>query len=127
VSAEGRILEHKLLRAEGLPKAVLEKREPLMLEGNLGEPPPGLDLAIVQAPLRWLLGQPISVGSEAAGALIVGGIEPLGDLLSDRVRDGARQLAVGLQNAWTHDRLREKSVMLAEQGATLQRANKVKT
>ncbi|HEY6463966.1 MAG TPA: HAMP domain-containing sensor histidine kinase, partial [Polyangiaceae bacterium] len=39
----------------------------------------------------------------------------------------ARQLAVGLQNAWTHDRLIEKSVMLADQGETLKRANKVKT
>jgi signal transduction histidine kinase/CHASE3 domain sensor protein len=127
VSAEGRILEHKLLTAEGLPRAVLEKREPLMLEGTLGAPLPELDLSITRTPLRWVLGQPISVGAEAAGALLVGGVEPLAELLSDRVRDGARQLAVGLQNAWTHDRLREKSVMLAEQGETLQRANKVKT
>jgi signal transduction histidine kinase/CHASE3 domain sensor protein len=127
VSPEGRVLEHALLTTDGLPKTVLERREPLMLEGHLGEPPPSLDLAVARTPLRWVLGQPISVGDEAAGALIVGGIEPLGDLLSDRVRDGARQLAVGLQNAWTHDRLREKSVMLAEQGDTLQRANKVKT
>jgi signal transduction histidine kinase/CHASE3 domain sensor protein len=126
-SAEGRVLEHKLLAAEGLPKTVLEKREPVMLEGNLGEPLPELDLSVARTPLRWMLGQPISVGDDAAGALLVGGIEPLADLLSDRVRDGARQLAVGLQNAWTHDRLREKSVMLAEQGDTLQRANKVKT
>jgi signal transduction histidine kinase/CHASE3 domain sensor protein len=127
ISADGRILEHKLLTPEGLPKAVLEKREPLMLEGNLGEPLPELELSVARAPLRWMLGQPISVGDEAAGALLVGGIEPLADLVADRVRDGARQLAVGLQNAWTHDRLREKSVMLAEQGETLQRANKVKT
>jgi signal transduction histidine kinase/CHASE3 domain sensor protein len=127
VSADGRIQEHRVLAAEGLPKAVLAKREPVMFEGNLGEPLPDLDLSIVRTPLRWVLGQPISVGNEAAGALIVGGVEPMEDLLSDRVRDGARQLAVGLQNAWTHDRLREKSVMLAEQGDTLQRANKVKT
>jgi signal transduction histidine kinase/CHASE3 domain sensor protein len=127
VSAEGRILEHKLLAADGLPKTVLEKREPVMLEGNLGEPLPELHLSVTKTPLRWVLGQPISVGDDAAGALLVGGIEPLAELLSDRVRDGARQLAVGLQNAWTHDRLREKSVMLAEQGDTLQRANKVKT
>jgi signal transduction histidine kinase/CHASE3 domain sensor protein len=127
VSAEGRILEHKILTAEGLPRTVLERREPVMLEGDLGTPLPELQLSITRTPLRWVLGQPISVGEEAAGALLVGGIEPLADLLSDRVRDGARQLAVGLQNAWTHDRLREKSVMLAEQGDTLQRANKVKT
>jgi hypothetical protein len=43
------------------------------------------------------------------------------------VRDAARQLAVALHNAWTHDRLREKSVALAEQGERLTRANKVKT
>jgi signal transduction histidine kinase/CHASE3 domain sensor protein len=127
VSAEGRILDHKLLTAEGLPRTVLEKREPIMLEGDLGTPPPELQLSIARTPLRWVLAQPISVGEEAAGALLVGGIEPLADLLADLVRDGARQLAVGLQNAWTHDRLREKSVMLAEQGDTLQRANKVKT
>jgi signal transduction histidine kinase/CHASE3 domain sensor protein len=127
VSAEGRILEHKLLTAEGLPKTVLEKREPVMLEGNLGEPPPELDLSVTRTPLKWVLGQPISVGDDAAGALLVGGIDPLAEQISDRLRDGARQLAVGLQNAWTHDRLREKSVMLAEQGDTLQRANKVKT
>jgi signal transduction histidine kinase len=127
VSAEGRILEHKLLTAEGLPRTVLEKREPMMLEGDLGTPPPELDLSISRTRLKWILGQPISVGEEAAGALLVGGIEPLPSLVAENVRDGARQLAVGLQNAWTHDRLREKSVMLAEQGDTLQRANKVKT
>jgi signal transduction histidine kinase len=99
----------------------------VLLEGSLDASLPELDLSIARAPLRWVLGQPISVGAEAAGALLVGGVEPLAELLSDRVRDGARQLAVGLQNAWTHDRLREKSVMLAEQGETLQRANKVKT
>ncbi len=43
------------------------------------------------------------------------------------MRDAARQLAVALHNAWTHDRLREKSVMLAEQGERLTRANRVKT
>jgi signal transduction histidine kinase/CHASE3 domain sensor protein len=127
VSAEGRILEHSLLAAEGLPRTVLDRREPIMLEGDLGAPPPELHLSIARTPLRWVLGQPISVGAEAAGALLVGGIDPLADLLADLVRDGARQLAVGLQNAWTHDRLREKSIMLAEQGDTLQRANKVKT
>ena len=43
------------------------------------------------------------------------------------VRDAARQLAVALHNAWTHNRLREKSIALAEQGDRLTRANKVKT
>ncbi len=127
VSAEGKSLEHKLLAADGLPRTVLERREPVMLEGDLGTPAPELDLAVTRVPLKWVLGQPIAVGDEASGALIVGGIEPLPALLADRVRDAARQLAVGLQNAWTHDRLREKSVMLAEQGDNLQRANKVKT
>jgi signal transduction histidine kinase len=67
------------------------------------------------------------VGEEAAGALLVGGTAPLSTSRDDLVRDGARQLAVGLQNAWTHDRLIEKSVMLTDQGETLKRANKVKT
>ena len=35
------------------------------------------------------------------------------------MRDAARQLAVALHNAWTHDRLREKSIALAEQGERL--------
>ncbi|MEO6576969.1 MAG: ATP-binding protein, partial [Polyangiaceae bacterium] len=43
------------------------------------------------------------------------------------VTDATRQYAVALHNAWTHDRLREKSVMLADQGNTLTKANRVKT
>jgi len=43
------------------------------------------------------------------------------------IREAARQLAVALHNAWTHDRMRDKSVALAEQGERLAHANKVKT
>jgi signal transduction histidine kinase len=98
-----------------------------MLEGDFGGTPPSLDLALAKVPLKWILAQPISVGDETAGALLVGGTSPLSVAREDLVRDGARQLAVGLQNAWTHDRLIEKSVILADQGETLKRANKVKT
>jgi len=127
MSADGRVLDHELFSADGLPRSVLERREPVMLEGDFGTTAPSLDLALARVPLRWILAQPISVGEETAGALLVGGTNPLSDARDDLVRDGARQLAVGLQNAWTHDRLIEKSIMLADQGETLQRANKVKT
>ncbi len=56
---------------------------------------------------------------------MLAGIRPPAD--DAAVRDAARQLAVALHNAWTHDRLREKSVALTEQGERLTRANKVKT
>jgi signal transduction histidine kinase/CHASE3 domain sensor protein len=127
VSVDGHIVEHRLFSAEGLPRTVLEKREPIFLVGELGDPPPQVDLAIVRARLRWVLAQPVAVSQEAAGALVIGGVDAFPDARKDLVHDAARQLAVGLQNAWTHDRLREKSVMLAEQGETLARANKVKT
>jgi signal transduction histidine kinase/CHASE3 domain sensor protein len=127
MSADGKVVDHELFSAEGLPRAVLLRREPLMIEGDFGQSPPALDLALAEVPLQWVLAQPISVGEEAAGALVVGGINLLSGARNDLVRDGARQLAVGLQNAWTHDRLLEKSVMLANQGETLKRANKVKT
>jgi signal transduction histidine kinase/CHASE3 domain sensor protein len=128
MSVDGKVIDHELFSAEGLPRAVLERREPLMLEGELGgSTVPSLDLALTKVPIKWILAQPISVGEEAAGALLVGGTNLLSGARDDLVRDGARQLAVGLQNAWTHDRLIEKSVMLADQGETLKRANKVKT
>src|SRR5208283_2097559 len=62
-----------------------------------------------------------------AGAIVLGGLSSGATPRDEMVRDATRQLAVALHNAWTHDRLREKSVMLAEQGETLTRANKVKT
>ena len=127
MSADGKVIEHELFSADGLPRAVLDRREPVMLEGDFGGGVPALDLALARVPLSWILAQPISVGEEAAGALLVGGTNRLSGARDDLVRDGARQLAVGLQNAWTHDRLLEKSVMLADQGETLKRANKVKT
>lgn len=127
VSVDGKVVEHETLSAEGLPRAVLTRREPLLIEGDFEGTAPCLDLALARVPLRWILAQPVSVGSEAAGALVVGGADPLTGARDELVRDAARQLAVGLQNAWTHDRLLEKSVMLTDQGETLKRANKVKT
>ncbi len=127
LSVDGKVIDHDLFSAEGVPRAVFDRREPLMIEGEFPGTPPTLDLALAKAPLHWILAQPISVGEEAAGALLVGGTRSLPEARSELVRDGARQLAVGLQNAWTHDRLLEKSLMLADQGRTLARANKVKT
>ncbi len=127
VTVDGRVLEHGAFSAEGVPRQVMEKREPLLLTGELSDAPAKLDLGIGRATIWWVLAHPVAVGEEAAGAVVIGGIEPLASERTELVRDAARQLAVGLHNAWTHDRLREKSVMLAEQGETLTRANKVKT
>jgi signal transduction histidine kinase/CHASE3 domain sensor protein len=125
-SADGRAVDHGLFGADGLPRSVLEKREPVYLHADsLGAALPGLDLGIGTAPLRWVLAYPIALGDEGAGAMVLGGIHPTTD--DAGIRDAARQLSVALHNAWTHDRLREKSVALTEQGVRLTRANTVKT
>jgi signal transduction histidine kinase len=128
IACDGRAIDRFTFGAEGLPKSVMDKREPLFLRSEaLAEPLPTLDLGIGNAPLRWLLAYPVAIGREAAGAVVLAGIqEPPPDGV-EFVRDAARQLAVALHNAWTHDRLREKSVALAEQGKRLTHANKVKT
>ena len=127
-ATDGRSVDHKAFGADGLPRSVLERREPLLLRGgDLAEPLPSLDLGVGRAPLRWVLAYPIALGDEGAGALVLGGIHAASDEDFDHVRDAARQLAVALHNAWTHDRLREKSVALTEQGERLTRANRVKT
>ena len=127
-AADGRAIDHATFSAEGLPKSVMERREAVFLVAEaLGEPLPNLDLGIGNAPLRWVLAYPVALGSEGAGAIVIAGIHPPPDDAEEAVRDAARQLAVALHNAWTHDRLREKSIALAEQGERLTRANKVKT
>ena len=127
-SSDGRAIDHHAFSADGLPKSVLERREPLFLGGaDLAQPLPKLDLGIGKAPLRWVLAYPIALGDEGAGALVLGGIHEQPPEVIEWVRDAARQLAVALHNAWTHDRLREKSIALTEQGERLTRANKVKT
>lgn len=128
VATDGRAFDHAMLSPDGLPRAVMERREPVFLhEGDFGEAPPTLDLGVTRVPMRWLLAQPVSVADESAGTVIVAGAKPLAPLREEIVRDAARQLAGGLHNAWTHDRLRDKNVMLAEQGESLARANRVKT
>jgi signal transduction histidine kinase/CHASE3 domain sensor protein len=128
VATDGRAFDHSMLGPDGLPRAVMERREPVFLrEDEFGATPPTLDLGVARAPMRWLLAQPVAVGEESAGTVLIAGSRPLPPLREEIVRDAARQLAGGLHNAWTHDRLREKSVMLAEQGESLSRANKVKT
>jgi signal transduction histidine kinase/CHASE3 domain sensor protein len=126
VAVDGRAIESRMFGAEGLPRGVMEKREPLFLRAEaLAEPLPSLDLGIGQAPLRWVLAYPVAIGNEAAGAMVLAGIhEPAADAVD--VRDAMRQLAVALHNAWTHDRMRGKSIALAEQGERLAHANKVK-
>jgi signal transduction histidine kinase/CHASE3 domain sensor protein len=127
-ATDGRSVDHKAFGAEGLPRSVLERREPLMLRAqDLAEPLPTLDLGIGKAPLRWVLAYPIALGDEGAGALVLGSIHVATEEDVVEVLDAARQLAVALHNAWTHDRLREKSVALTEQGERLTRANRVKT
>jgi len=127
-TVDDRTLDHRAFHVDGLPRSVMSKHEAVFLSGiELGETPPKVDLGVSQVPVRWVLGVPIAVGDDLAGALVLGGLRELGSAKEESLRDAARQLGVGLHNAWTHDRLREKSVMLAEQGETLARANKVKT
>jgi signal transduction histidine kinase/CHASE3 domain sensor protein len=127
-ASDGRVIDHMAFGAEGLPKTVMERREPVFLRSEtLGEPLPSLDLGVGQAPLRWVLAYPVAVGAEGVGAIVLAGIHLSSDDNVEFVRDATRQLAVALHNAWTHDRLREKSTALAEQGERLTRANKVKT
>jgi CHASE3 domain sensor protein len=127
-ATDGKAHEHRSFSADGLPRSVMERREPLFLRAEaLADPLPKLDLGVGNAPLRWVLAFPVAVGDEGAGALVLGGIHPLQGEGAEFVNDATRQLAVALHNAWTHDRLREKSVALEEQGERLTRANKVKT
>jgi signal transduction histidine kinase/CHASE3 domain sensor protein len=127
-AADGRAIDHSLFGAEGLPKSVMERREPVIMRAkDLGDALPKLDLGIGRAPLRWVLAYPVAVGDEGAGAIVLGGIHAPDDDAVESVRDAARQLAVALHNAWAHARLRDKSIALAEQGDRLTQANRVKT
>jgi signal transduction histidine kinase len=128
IACDGRAIDRLTFGSEGLPKSVMEKREPLFLHAEaLAEPLPALDLGVGRAPLRWLLAHPIAIGNEGAGSMVLAGLQPPAADGLEFIRDAARQLAVALHNAWTHDRMREKSVALAEQGERLAHANKVKT
>ncbi len=128
IASDGRVLQHDSFDPEGLPKVAMQQLEPVLLKGvDLGELPPELHLGLTKARVSWLLAQPIAVGEERAGALLIGRIAGLDDDREELVVDAARQLALALHNAWTHSRLTDKSVILAEQGETLARANRVKT
>ncbi len=127
-ASDGRAVDHKLFGAEGLPRRAMERREPVFLRDDiLGEPLPSLDLGVGTAPLRWVLAYPVALGNEGAGAILLAGIRSPADDTLEFLRDASRQLSVALHNAWTHDRLRDKSVALTEQGERLASANKVKT
>ncbi len=126
-TADGRPIDHHLFSADGFPRTIMERREPAMLRGELGDSAPTVDFGLVKSKVRWLLAQPIAVGTDSAGALLLAGTEDIPAGADDLVRDGARQLAVGLHNAWAHERLTQQSLILKEQGEILARANKVKT
>ncbi|MGH7280715.1 MAG: CHASE3 domain-containing protein, partial [Polyangiaceae bacterium] len=125
---DGRAANTGVFSTDGLPRSVIDSREPLLLnEKALGDRAPSVDLGVASARLSWVLAQPVAVGEVAAGAILLGGLEPVESDREEAVADATRQLAVAVHNAWTHDRLREKSVMLAEQGEVLGRANRVKS
>jgi len=127
-SVDGRALDTSLFGSKGLPQSVMETREPTVLDPSaLGEQAPELDVGFGKVRIGWVLGQPIAVGEEGAGAVILGRTTAPSNDREQLVHDAARQFAVGLHNAWTHARLREKTNILAEQGETLTRANRVKT
>jgi signal transduction histidine kinase/CHASE3 domain sensor protein len=127
-TADGKALEHPSFAADGLPRTVMEKREPLFLRFEGPAEQPKLDLGVATIPLRWVLGYPIALAQERAGAVVLAGTnQPTEEGAEFFVRDATRQLAVAVHNAWAHDRLREKSVALTEQGERLSRANRVKT
>jgi len=128
MACDGRAFDARMFGADGLPKSVMEKREPLFLHAEgLAEPLPELELGVGRAPLRWVLAYPVAIGDEGAGAMVLAGIGKPAPDAAEFIREAARQLAVALHNAWTHDRMRDKSVALAEQGERLAHANKVKT
>ncbi len=128
VARDGRALDHQVFDSQGLPLSTMNRKEPMLLTGeDLGELPPTLDLGITKAKIVWLLAQPIAVGDERAGAVLIGKVGSMDTDREQLVKDASRQLALALHNAWTHARLTDKSVVLAEQGETLARANRVKT
>ena len=125
---DGRALDTEMFGAKGLVQSVVESREPCVLDREaLGEGAPEIDIGIGKVRVAWVLAQPIAVGDEAAGAVLLARTTAPTPERDELVRDATRQFAVGLHNAWTHARLREKTNILAEQGETLKRANRVKT
>jgi signal transduction histidine kinase/CHASE3 domain sensor protein len=127
-AVDGRTLDHHAFAAEGLPRSVMEKREPVFirLDGE-GATAPEIDLGVAKATVRWALAYPIALGQERAGAIVLAGMRVAADDGVEFVREATRQLSVALHNAWAHDRLRDKSIALTEQGERLTRANRVKT
>jgi signal transduction histidine kinase/CHASE3 domain sensor protein len=125
---DGQTLDGSRFSARGLPQTVVDSREPMVLgAAELGPDAPEIDVGLAKVRVGWLLAQPVAVGDEAAGAVLLGRIQAPSLDREELVRDAARQFAVGLHNAWTHARLNEKTNILTEQGETLARANRVKT
>ena len=127
-AVDGRALDTEIFGSKGLVQSVLETREPMVLDRTaLGDQAPELDVGVGKVRIGWVLAQPVAVGEEAAGAVLLGRTTAPSTERGELVRDAARQFAVGLHNAWTHARLGEKTNILAEQGEILGRANRVKT
>ncbi|HEY1959421.1 MAG TPA: ATP-binding protein [Polyangiaceae bacterium] len=125
---DGRTLDTEIFGAKGLVQSVVETREPRVLDREaLGKDAPEIDIGVGKVRVAWVLAQPVAVGEEAAGAVLLARTTPPTPERDELVRDATRQFAVGLHNAWTHARLGEKTNILAEQGDTLKRANRVKT
>ncbi|MEO6572577.1 MAG: CHASE3 domain-containing protein, partial [Polyangiaceae bacterium] len=62
------IVNQGMFASDGLPRSVMDAREPLLLNGEaLGAAPPTLDLGVGKGTLCWVLAQPISVGDHGAG------------------------------------------------------------
>ena len=94
-ASDGRAIEHRVFGAEGLPKSVMDRREPVFLHGEaLGAPLPMLDLGLGSAALRWTLAYPVALGNEGAGAIVLAGVRaPSED--ADRLRPRRRAAARG--------------------------------
>src|ERR1019366_2930802 len=72
-ASDGRIIDRLAFGSDGLPKSVMDRREPVFLSSDtLGEPLPNLDLGIGSAPLRWVLAYPVALGDEGVGAIGLG-------------------------------------------------------
>lgn len=128
VGPSGRTPLGDLFSTKGLAATVSQNKKPMFLsEKELGEGAAMVDLGVGKAPLRWVLAHPISENEGEAGAIVLGGAGVLPEERRELLLDAARQLSVGLHNAVTHERLRERTRMLVAQGESLAEANRVKT
>ena len=125
IATDGRALDHHLLGAEGLPRAVMERREPMVLgERDFGRRRRRSTWGYC-LPLKWLLAQLVAVGdvyrrgwSSSPGASPSRG--------SAR-RYRARRPSAGLRAPQRLARSAPREERDARRGESLSRANRVKT